>query len=317
MTCPRMFETVPYLGQHLHRWQIGQSTFLALPEHGARLMNWHLTLADGSVRDVIHWPELASLDNFSNVRGGNPILFPFNARTFDRGEPQFWRDPDGIRRPMPMHGIARQSRFRLDRADASGFAATLIPDASAREAYPFDYEFSVIYRFSSAGLTCEFVLKNLGTKLLPWSAGHHFYFTAPWEDDRTRADYLLTIPASRRLRQDKQGKLVTAPDLPATAALSNPDWIETLHLGLASPLATLAPAGGGRAGTISVSMGLDKQTPPPPEATFATWSASPEAPYFCIEPWMGPPNAPETKLGLHWIAPGRSESFVVQVALAS
>jgi hypothetical protein len=32
---------------------------------------------------------------------------------------------------------------------------------------------------------------------------------------------------------------------------------------------------------------------------------------------MGPANAPETKLGLHWVPPGRSEGFVVQAALAS
>jgi galactose mutarotase-like enzyme len=317
MTCHRMFDSVPYLGQTLLRWQVGQSTFLALPERGARLMNWHLTHADGSVRDVIHWPELATMDNFSSVRGGNPILFPFNARTFDRGDIHFWRDADGIRRPMPMHGIARQGKFRVDRADAAGFAATLLPDAAAREAYPHDYEFTVSYRFASTGLTCEFVLKNLGTVPIPWSAGHHFYFTAPWEEGRTRADYQLTVPATRRLRQDKLGQLVPGPALPLAAPLSNPDWIDTFHLGLSSPVATLAPLGGGPAGTLSVSLGLDKKSPPPPAATFVTWSASDDAPYFCIEPWMGPANAPETKLGLHLVPPGRSESFVVQVGLTS
>lgn len=317
MTCLRMFETVPYLGQILHRWQVGQSTFLALPERGARLMNWHLTHADGSVRDVIHWPELADLENFSSVRGGNPILFPFNARAFDRGDIHFWRDAEDIRRPMPMHGIARQGKFRIDRADATGFSATLLPDAAARQAYPYDYEFTVSYRFTSAGLTSEFVLKNLSSRPIPWSAGHHFYFTAPWEDGRTRADYQLTVPATRRLRQDKAGQLVPGPNLPATAALSNPDWIDTFHLGLSAPVATLSPATGGSSGTLSVSIGMDKKLPPPADATFVTWSGSPDAPYFCIEPWMGPANAPETKLGLHWVPPGRSESFVVQVGLAS
>ncbi|MBC8008753.1 MAG: aldose epimerase, partial [Burkholderiales bacterium] len=127
-----MLDTVPYLGETLHRWRVGRSTFLASPERGARLMNWSLDLADGNVRDVIHWPELATLDGFSSVRGGNPILFPFNARSFDRGDIHFWRDADGTRRPMPMHGFARQGRFQLVRADASGFAAALQPDAAAR-----------------------------------------------------------------------------------------------------------------------------------------------------------------------------------------
>ena len=313
----RMLDTVPYLGETLHRWRVGRSTFLASPERGARLMNWNLALADGSVRDVIHWPELASFENFAGVRGGNPILFPFNGRSFDAGEITFWRDPDGVRHPMPMHGIARQGRFEVIRADAAGFTARFQPDAIAREAYPFDYEFTVSYRFSPAGLTCEFVLKNLGLRPLPWSAGHHFYFTVPWEPGRTRDDYRLAMPATRRLRQDKQGKLVPGPDLPAADSLANPEWIDTFHLDLTAPTATLAPAGGDRAGAIEVSLGLDKKAAPAPDTTFVTWSAAPDAPFFCVEPWMGPPNPVETGVGLHLVPPGKSQSFVVEVALAS
>ena len=313
-----MLDTVPFLGETLHRWRLGRSTFLAHAERGARLMNWNLGLADGSVRDVIHWPEITSFDGFHSVRGGNPILFPFNARTFDQGKLGFWRDPDGERRPMPMHGFARQGRFALLRADATGFAATLQPDAAAREAYPFDYEFTVIYRFAPASLTCEFVLKNLDSRPLPWSAGHHFYFHVPWEPGRTRADYRLTVPASRRLRQDTAGKLVPGPaTLPATDSLTNPDWTDTFHLGLTAPTAILAPAGGGRSGAISVTLGMDKKNPPPAEATFVTWTQTPDSPFYCVEPWMGPANAPETGVGLHHVAPGRSQSFVVEVALAT
>lgn len=312
-----MLDTVPYLGETLHRWRVGNSTFLASPARGARLMNWNLALADGSVRDVIHWPELSTLDGFASVRGGNPILFPFSARSFDRGDIHHWRHADDVRRPMPMHGIARQSHFDLVRADATGFAATLRPDAATQEAYPFAYEFTVIYRFSSAALTCEFVLKNLDTRPIPWSAGHHFYFTVPWEPGCTRADYVLDVPAARRLKQDATGQLIPGATFPSSARLDMPEWIDTIHLALASPTATLCPASGGRAGAIHVSLGLDKKSPPAPDATFVTWSATADAPFFCVEPWMGPPNAAEHGIGLHHVAPGRSESFVVEVALAS
>lgn len=312
-----MLDTVPYLGETLHRWRVGASTFLAMPERGARLMNWHLDLADGTVRDVIHWPELSSLDNFKSVRGGNPILFPFSARSFDRGDIHHWRDSDGVRRPMPMHGFARQGRFELLRADATGFAAVLVPDAEAREAYPFAYEFTVIYRFAPAALTCEFVLKNLDSRPLPWSAGHHFYFTAPWEPGRTRADYRIETAATRRLRQDTAGKLIPGADFPAADSLAREEWIDTIHVGLASPTVTLAPAGGGRAGAIHVTHGMDKKARPAPDAAFVTWTAAPDSPFYCIEPWMGPPNAAETGVGLHHVAPGKSQSFAVEVALAT
>jgi galactose mutarotase-like enzyme len=312
-----MLDTVPFLGETLHRWRVGRSTFVAHTGRGARLMHWNLALADGSVRDVIHWPEITSFDGFASVRGGNPVLFPFSARCFDRGEIQFWRDGDDVRRPMPIHGFARQGSFALIRADDTGFSAMLQPDAAAREAYPLAYEFTVIYRFASSSLTCEFLLKNLDSRPLPWSAGHHFYFAAPWEPGRTRADYRLSVPASRRLRQDKLGQLVPGPDLPVADSLARPDWVDVLHLGLASPTATLAPAGGGRSGTIAVTIGLDKKAAPAPSATFVTWTQAPDSPFFCIEPWMGPPNSPEHKIGLHHVPPGKSQSFVVEVALAT
>lgn len=312
-----MLDTVPYLGETLHRWRIGRSTFLASPARGARLLNWSLTLADGTDRDVIYWPEITTFEGFPSVRGGNPILFPFNARSFDRGDIHFWRADDDLRRPMPMHGIARQGLFNVIRADASGFAAVLQPDADARSCYPYDYEFAVIYRFAPTRLTCEFVLKNLDQRPIPWSAGHHFYFTVPWEPGRSRSDYVLEVPAGRRLRQDSTGQLVPGPDLPPADSLARPEWIDTLHLGLSSPVATLAPAGADRAGAVEVSLGLDKKSIPAPDATFVTWSANLETPYFCVEPWMGPPNAAEHKVGLHFVAPGKSQSFVVEVALAS
>jgi hypothetical protein len=50
-------EKIPYFGQTLIRWRVGGSSFLALPEKGARLMNWSLEMGDGSVRDVVHWPD--------------------------------------------------------------------------------------------------------------------------------------------------------------------------------------------------------------------------------------------------------------------
>ena len=82
-------ENVSYQGQTLKRWRVGNSTFLAMPEKGARLMSWTITLGDGSVRDVLYWPENANLGEIAKVRGGNPILFPFSARSFDRGEIAF------------------------------------------------------------------------------------------------------------------------------------------------------------------------------------------------------------------------------------
>jgi galactose mutarotase-like enzyme len=304
-------EPVPYRGETLRPWRVGSSTFLALPERGARLMNWNLTLGDGSVRDVIHWPEEADLTAIAKVRGGNPILFPFPARTFDRGEINAWRGPDGVRRPMPMHGLARQGAFKLTRMDDRGFTARFEPGDEARAAYPFDYDFQVRYRFERLALACEFTLENLGREPIPWSAGHHFYFTVPWSDGTARADYRIRIPATRWLRQDGAGQLVAAPPLKTDESLANSALVDTFHTGLRSNEAILGLPG--EPGNIVIR--LDPGIPPPADATFVTWTVAPDSPFYCVEPWMGPPNAPETKAGLHWVQPGKLQRFAVEVAV--
>lgn len=304
-------EQVPYQGQTLSRWRVGNSTFLALPEKGARLINWNVTLGDGSVRDVLYWPENANFGDIAKVRGGNPILFPFNGRCFDRGEIFFWRDAEGVRRAIPIHGIARQGQFKVTRLDARGFVAQFVPDEAARASYPFDYDFVVTYRFEPFGLSCELALTNHGHAPLPWSAGHHFYFTLPWSEGTTRGDYLIRIPAARRLKQDTTGALVAAPPLLPDEPLSNPALIDTIHTALRSNEVVFGEKD--RPGDVAIRLGTAKV--PPPDAAFVTWTLADDSPFYCVEPWMGPPNAAEHKVGLHFVAPGDTQKFTVSVSV--
>lgn len=303
-------EKISYLGETLLRWKVGPSTFLALPERGARLMNWNFELGDGSIRDVLYWPELKELNDFHRIRGGNPILFPFCGRTFDEGEINFWRAPDGVRRPMPQHGIARQGTFKTTRLDARGFSAQLVPDDAAREAYPFNYEFTVNYRFDPLSLSCEFTLLNLGKEPLPWSAGHHFYFTLPWSE-APRGDYAIRFPSAEQVRQDGTGKLIPGPKLKTEESLSNPDLIDTIQTHLQSNEIRFGERA--RPGYVSVQLGTRRT--PPVDAAVVTWTADDKAPFFCVEPWMGPPNAPEHKRGLEWVKPGEKGVFSVTIAV--
>lgn len=304
-------ESIAYHGHTLRRWRVGPSTFLALPERGARLMNWNLQLGDGSIRDVIYWPEAADFSAFAQVRGGNPVLFPFSGRCFDAGEPEAWRAPDGARRPMPRHGFARQGSFRLVWHDARGFTAQLEPDAAAQAAYPFSYEFAVTYRFEPCALTCEFTLKNLGGDPLPWSPGHHFYFTLPWSEAARREDYLIRIPATERLRSDSTGGLQPGPQLKEEERLSEPALVDAIHTRLRSNEVRFGERG--RAGDIVLQLGTTRT--PPPDAAVVTWTTEPAAPFYCVEPWMGPPNAPSHGRGLHWVPPRETGTFSVRLAV--
>jgi galactose mutarotase-like enzyme len=305
-------ERIPYLGHTIFKWQVGTSSFLALPEMGARLMNWNVTLGDGSVRDIIYWPEVENLDHIASVRGGNPILFPFCGRTYDRGDIHHWRADDGVKRPMPMHGVARQGKFRLTRLDEGGFSAQFVPGDEAKAAYPYDYEFVVSYRFDPLKLFVELQLTNLGSTPMPWSAGHHFYFTVPWSAGRTRRDYVLETTATRHLTRNDQGALQPGPRVGNRETLDNPSLIDLIHTGLRREIFAVSEVGTGN--RMIFRSGLASNLPAR-DLAVVTWTLDDQAPYYCIEPWMGPPNAPETKVGLQLVAPGQTQKFYVEITL--
>jgi len=304
-------ERIPYLGHTILKWQVGASSFLAVPELGARLMNWNVTLGDGSVRDIVYWPELENLDNIASVRGGNPILFPFSGRTYDRGEIHHWRAEDGVRRPMPMHGLARQGEFRTTRLDEGGFSAQFVPNESAKAAYPYDYEFVVSYRFEPLGVFVELQLTNLGNLPMPWSAGHHFYFTLPWTTGRTRKDYLLETTATKYLQRNEQGGLVPGPRVGTRETLDNNSLIDLIHTGLRREVFAVTETTTGNRMMFRCGMAHSSAR----DLAVVTWTQDEKAPFYCVEPWMGPPNAPETKVGLHTVAPGQTQKFYVEITL--
>ena len=306
-------ETIDYNGVPLRRWHCGPSTYLARPELGARLMNWNLGMADGSVRDVIYWPEDADWGNFAKVRGGNPILFPFSARTFHKGQIGQWKDKKGTVRPMPNHGFARGGEFETVAIDESGFTAELKPDAEAEAAYPFNYRFTVRYVFEAVSFKVYLRLDNLGDEPILWSAGHHFYFTLPWHDGLHRSDYRYEIPAKKCFTHAPDGSLLPVEKgWDKDTSFGNPANTDRIYTRLKGDTAVFGPNGGEE--DIGIRILSDANTYSTWNA-FVVWTESPESPFYCVEPWMGPPNSPEHGKGLHAVGGGESATFGVEVAL--
>jgi len=305
-------DTIDYKGHRLRRWQCGPSTFLARPEHGARLMNWNVRMSDGMVRDVIHWPEDADFGNFAKVRGGNPILFPFAARTYHKGQIGRWKDQAGEVRPMPQHGFARGAEFALAEADEEGFTAELRPDDAAQEAYPFDYRFTVRYVFDAVSFQVFLTLENRGDRPLLWSAGHHFYFKLPWHAELSRGDYRFEVPAKKCFRHAPDGSLDLVKPLEKTGSFDNPEVSDRIYSRLKGDTAVFGPKGGEE--DVGVRFLTDSDTYSTWNA-FVLWTEKPDSPFYCVEPWMGPPNSPEHKKGLHAVEAGGKATFGVEVAL--
>lgn len=295
------------------RWQVGSSTFEACPTRGARLMRWWMDLPSGR-RDVIHWPDGADFNQLAAVRGGNPILFPFMGRTYADGEKFAWKDAEGVRRPMPHHGFARDGAFRVVEVGPRHLVAEFEPDARAREAYPFDYIFRVRYDFAELRMRCTFELENRGGVRLPWCPGHHFYFTLPWHKGLHRRDYRLHVPARKHWRHAADGKLVPYAEMKGVveADFDDPRLLDCLFTSLKSSEVRFGP----RSGEEDVVVRIGEEPIPDEWATLVTWTEFPESPFFCVEPWMGAPNSTTHGKGLRWVEPGALEQWTCEVALA-
>lgn len=297
-----------------HTWKVAASTFSAYPQHGARLAEWSLALAGARRRQVIYWPDHVSPDTeLAKVRGGNPVLFPFSGRSFHHGVADHWKSPDRSIRSMPRHGFARGSPFELVAISENGFRARLIITPEAEQCYPFEYDFYLEYVFEELSLQVALELHNEGRAPIPWSPGHHFYFTLPWHDNAKRENYELNLPARKSFYQGPDGKLVPgepllARDLPN---LADPRLNDCIHTNLRLSELDIGPRGGEE----FVRLRFLETPVPLAQCAVVTWTESDESPFYCVEPWMGPPNAVEHGRGLYWVAPGETCRFVVEVLL--
>ena len=85
--------------------------FLPYLNKGARLLNWHINMSDGSVRDVIHWPEENNSDKLSNrPTEASPFYFPLQGNAM-MPEKRIIGGLGQNSLPMPLHGFRSQLRF--------------------------------------------------------------------------------------------------------------------------------------------------------------------------------------------------------------
>jgi galactose mutarotase-like enzyme len=303
-------ETINYQNMDIRRWDVGPSTFLVLPEKGARLLNWHVNMGDGSVRDVIFWPEEADNQNLASVHGGIPILFPFCGTCSHQGEKRKWRAQDGNVYQMPQHGFAQNASFRVRSMDQAGFEVEMVYDEAWKNFYPYDFTFTVIYHFLELSLQISLVLENEGRDPIPWSAGLHPYFQVPWRKDLDLENHLLNIASKKSYQYQPDGNLVDNSKSDYPIPLDDENLINRIHYQLESSDAEISLLNGEETIRINEASWSGKGS----RLSYVSWTKT-GAPYFCLEPWMSPPNAPENKT-VQYVSPGAREEFTIEVELA-
>lgn len=288
-----MKQEIDFQGQRVFSIGTAEDKILIAPQHGARLLRW-----ESGGREIIHWPDNADWSKPPKVRGGNPVLFPFIARHFLDGQPEKWRDAQGEVRPMPMHGFARDSSFSVVPSDDNELVMRLENSAATDGFYPFEFEFLVAYKLAPGVLTVRFTTANRGGQPLPYYAGHHFYFSLPHEK---RSEALLRLPAEQWGRQLPDGSIDFFPAEQDSFTLDDNRALDRFQIGPDGENVSLKhPAGY----TVDFDLSSGGHVP---WHTVTTWTQAPESDFYCIEPWLGLPNAIHHHHGLRILAPGKTE----------
>ncbi len=282
------------------RLTMGDAEAWFAPQAGARLLTWR---RNGQA--WIHWPDDADWSMPAKVRGGNPVLFPFIARHMVDGKVGLWREggcEGGALHKLPMHGFARDLPFAVSAQSATRLVMSLEDNEVTRRGYPFTFRFDVEYELGVDTLTATLRTTNRGSSPLPYYAGHHFYFPVAAAE---RMDWRVEMQSSGGTTQNEDGSMTDHGVLEGPWTLDRPELIDRMHLrdGSNGECRWIHKSGRGIRFDLDVPGSI-------PWHAVTTWTQTAESPFYCVEPWLGLPNAIHHGRWLRWLPPGMTETAV-------
>ncbi|MGJ7544433.1 D-hexose-6-phosphate mutarotase [Variovorax sp. LT1R16] len=149
-------ETLSVRGQPAVRLRLPGGDACTVALHGAQLLSWQT--ADGVERIYLS-PE-ALFDGRSAIRGGVPVCWPqFNQRG-----------------PLPKHGFARNTAWRLEASEASdGLVFALTDDDASRALWPHAFRVELRVTLTPGALRLAFDVRNTGDAPWTFTAALHTY----------------------------------------------------------------------------------------------------------------------------------------------
>ena len=188
---------------------------------------------------------------------------------------------------MPKHGFVRHNdNFVVKNQSDSSITLSLTSNDTLYEYYPFLFEFEITYTLSKNTLTIHHTVKNIDDKTLFFSLGGHPAFNCPLSKDEDYTDYYLEFEKdenSQTYLLNMDNGLLTNKTKPVfsdgnrinlRSDLFNEDAL--IFKDLKSRIVSLKHKTKGKVLTLNFKDFKE----------LGIW-AKPNAPYICIEPWLG------------------------------
>ena len=269
-----------------------------------------ITMPDrGTARELLYHHDFFWDEPYTKTRGGWPFLFPICGRLERDGAEGVYLY-EGRLHQLPIHGFSLRVPWRVTGVPApDALTMELVDSEATREAYPFAFRVALTYRVRPGVLSGELRVENRGERPMPYYAGFHPFFRTPAPGagkEQTRVE----LGARRQWLYNAKLTDIRGQGEPPVfpAAASDPAVGETLNE-VAAANATRLRYPDGFHLNLEVT-----ETSVPAMFPFVQLYTMPERPFFCIEPWMGHPNALNAVTGVRWLAPGAKDRAVLTLS---
>ena len=203
---------------------------------------------------------------------------------------------DGNLYPLSRHGFARTSTFRRIESAPQQAIFELRYSKETLAAYPYKFEFQVIYFLVNRSLKVVYKVINLDSKDIYFSVGAHPGFNVPFNNETSFEDYYIEFQIDEHLESHQL----------AANGLFNNERVSVLtedkKLDLTYDLFKKDALVFKNIQSRSVILKSEKSTKQvkidfPNFNYLGLWSKS-KAPFICIEPWLGCADADGNQLDI-------------------
>lgn len=210
-----------------------------------------------------------------------PVLFPIvgglKKNTFIYNDKEY---------SIPRHGIIRKNdQLNLISSSNTFCILQLSSNSQTLKQYPFQFVFEIEFKLINNKLDIIHRVKNLDNKLLYFSLGAHPAFNCPLNNHETYSDYYLQFNEKEKVHTwnlDQEGMIAEKGPI----ILNNEDVFKLEEDSFANDALIFKSLKSRKVSLLSKKSGQEVLVEFNDFSSLGLW-AKPNAPFVCIEPWLG------------------------------
>ncbi|MFD2117450.1 hypothetical protein ACFSTH_18040 [Paenibacillus yanchengensis] len=264
-----------------------QNSYIEIvPERGAIISSYF-----HQNQQIFYMDQETLVDESTNIRGGNPILFPISS--YLENETYYYNDAPY---QLKQHGFVRQLIAKVTAIEANQHYAAITLDFTHTEAtlerFPFQFKLTMKYTLNENGLSIQATVNNLDDKTMPFYLGYHPYF---YVADKQALE--LQVPSSHYNNMVSNSMVDGKFQLNQTESNAIFDQLENNQCHILD-----------HARDLKITLTSDDVF-----QYIVLWALQ-EKPFVCVEPWMAPVNGMNVNKGVQYLEAGRQHTSTIHIA---